>query len=272
MEAIFDGLNFNQKVFMVILMISSITMVGYFLFRWLSNKKVSVNVKRGQLSYKGDSTPEDTVNIVAKGVFLQTLETVTLMTHIKTKLIMHDQMTYLEERLVLIRDTILESYREKLKEELSKAESKLTTVASNQDYLFFQSLVDLMKEDMKRSARGFFLRNNFSQLTEEELSAYISEKNELLIVKATEFLRDLYPSDKMIVPFESVHKGLNEVKADLEVLLSQVFKKAVVIYKVRHNQIDDLEKSLRDKIKATYGVDLEETGSKIFSSALKAGS
>jgi len=265
MTILFAGLTFGQKVIIIMEMAAMLGAIVFLLFRMISNKKLSFNVAKGQLSYSPDNKDPETVKSVATGVFFQTLETVAMMTQIKTKLILHDQMTYLEERLVIVKDTILEAYRLSWKESFSSGSGE----SGSQEYLFYQSLVELMKEDMKSSVRVFFLRNHFSSYDDHQLSSYIEEKNELLMVKAYQFLRDMYPVDKMVVSFDSIVKGLDKVKPDLEHCLMMVFKKAVEITKERHQQISDLESGLRNKVKISYGVDLSESGVEIFLGSLK---
>lgn len=265
MTILFSDLNFMQKFILILEIAVLLSGVVYLLFRMISNKRVSLNVTKGQLSYAPDSKDPDTIKTVATGVFFQTLEAVAMMTQIKTKLILHDQMTYLEERLVIVKDTILEAYRQSWKEAFSSGSAE----SGSQEYLFYQSLVELMKEDMKSSIRVFFLRNHFSSYDDHQLTSYIEEKNELLMVKAYQFLRDMYPVDKMVVSFDSIVKGLDKVKPDLEHCLLTVFKKAVDITRERHQQITDLETGLRNKVKISYGVDLSESGVEVFMGALK---
>lgn len=243
-------------------------------FRLLSGKKVSLNLKDGALNMGADNKAEiATVQNVASSIFFQTLETVALMTQIKTKIILHDQMTYLEERLVLIKDNILESYRAKLRAKLTgptrAPDAHIASTTSNQDYLFYKTLIDLMKEDMKSGIRILFLRNNFSRYNDKELDAYIEEKNELLLVKATQFISELYPSEKMLVSFDEVEETLNSVRKDIEADLTVVFKRAVEIHNTRHRQINELESGLREKIKISYGVEVGLVNGSTFADIIK---
>lgn len=264
---LFSGTNFGQKAFLIVEVALVVMILLVTLFRLLANKKLDLNLKRGQISYAPGSKDSVTVENAVSGVFFSTLETVAMMAQIKTKLILHDQMTYLEERLVIIRDTILESYRHAWKNYIDR--NGPTEDFVGQEYLFYQSLVDLMKEDMKSSVRVFFLRNHFSTYDDQQLNSYIEEKNELLMVKAYQFLRDMYPIDKMTLSFEEIENGLDKVRPDLENGLSVAFKKAVDITKERHRQIADLETGLRKNIKQQYGVELNGSGVGVFSGTLQ---
>lgn len=268
MESLFNGSLLSK---MVILLQMGLMTGGFIwlLAKLFGNKKLSVNVAQGQVSYSQDGPLESTsVQTVASGVFLATLETVAMMTQIKTKLILHDQMMFLEERLVMIRNSILESYRGSFK---GKDTVSLVDALGSQEYLLFKSLVDLMKEDMKSNVRMLFIRNHFSSYNEQELQSYITEKNQWLLTEMYEFLREMYPANKMSVPFSDVEQALNKIKPELEEYLLRVFKKAVQINKERNQQIVDLEKNLREKIKTSYNVDLDCQGVRVFSMALKGG-
>lgn len=274
MESVFAGLNFPQKVIMILELAFLIGVLVIVVFRFLSGKKVSLNLKDGALNMGAETKAElATVQNVASSIFFQTLETVALMTQIKTKIILHDQMTYLEERLVLIKDNILESYRAKLRAKLTgptrAPDAHIASTTSNQDYLFYKTLIDLMKEDMKSGIRILFLRNNFSRYNDKELDAYIEEKNELLLVKATQFISELYPSEKMLVSFDEVEETLSSVRKDIEADLTVVFKRAVEIHNTRHRQINELEAGLREKIKISYGVEVGLVNGSTFADIIK---
>lgn len=274
MLTIFEGTTYIQKMWLIleIAMLAGglIWLLIWLLTKFLGGKKLSVNVAQGQVSYSQDGSGTDGVSIqsVASGVFLATLETVALMTQIKTKLILHDQMMFLEERLVMIRNSILESYRGSFK---GREDVTLVDTLGTQEYLLFKSLVDLMKEDMKSNVRMLFLRNHFSSYNEQELLAYISEKNQWLLTEMYEFLREMYPANKLTIPFTDVESSLNKIRPELEEYLVRIFKKAVQINRERNQQIADMEKSLRDRIRSSYNVEIEDKGVSVFSMALKGG-
>ena len=274
MPMLFEGATHTQKMWLILevalLLGGLLWLLTWLLTKFLGGKKLSVNVAQGQVSYSQDGVSNDTVSVqgVASGVFLATLETVALMTQIKTKLILHDQMMFLEERLVLIRNSILESYRGSFKE---RADIALVDTLGTQEYLLFKSLVDLMKEDMKSNVRMLFLRNHFSSYNEQELLAYIAEKNQWLLTEMYEFLREMYPANKMSIPFSDIEFALNKIRPELDEYLVRIFKKAVQINRERNQQIVDMEKSLRERIKSSYNVEIEDRGVSVFSMALKGG-
>lgn len=271
---LFEGLNFIQKTIMVVELAFLVGVFVIFVFKKIEGKKLFVNLKEGALSYDQSANKEAlSIQAVVSSIFFQTLETVALMTQIKTKLILHDQMTYLEERMVLIKDHLMEAYRAKLKTKLSATSPGSTTqvvsTTSNQEYLFFKTLTDLMKEEMKSGMRTLFLRNNFSRYNEKELDAYVTEKNELLLIKALHFIGELYPSEKMLVSYDEVEEAFNSVRGDIAEELSIVFKKAVFIHNSRLTQITELETNLREKIKLSYGVEVGLGSGKTFVDIVK---
>jgi hypothetical protein len=80
-----------------------------------------------------------------------------------------------------------------------------------------------------------------------------------LWVKSKNFIRDMYPSDKMSIPFEQVEKKVfKDVEETMCSDLHATFKKAVQIYVERNAEIKIMELSLREHLKA-YGVDLEKS-------------
>lgn len=270
MSYVFEGLTFGQRIVLILQMAIMVSGIIFLIFKLVSNKSVSVNVVKGMLSYGPDSKDPQTLQHMASGVFFHTLETVAIMTQIKTKMILHDQMTYLEERLVIIRDNILDAYRQSWKK-IANDNPKLFEEYGSQEYLFYQSLVSLLEEYMKSNVRAIFLRNHFSSYDEHQLNSYIKEKNEILLVTAYRFIRDMYPEEKMAIKFDDIEKGLDQVKEEIENSFTMVFKRAVAITNDRHEQIKDLESSLRNRIKNAYGVELLEDGVNVFSSAVQKG-
>jgi len=264
-DTLLASMTFVQILILLAVLASFLIIILVVLFKLLGNRKVSLKTSLGQISSEqGNSSNDPSVNSMVIGVFTWTLETVSMMVEIKTKMILHDQMTYLEERLVLIKNSILESYRMKMKDSYEKG-----TQVSSQEYLFYKSLVELMKEDMKSNIRMLFLRNHFSTFTEPELQAYIQEKNMWIMTSAIEFLRIMYPSEKMTIQFFSVEESFNDVRKTLEDYMNTVFRQAAKIYNDRNKQIDSLGESLHSKVNSTYGVDLYNGGMLNYSSIIK---
>lgn len=257
-------MSFAQKVIIILEVAAALAGIIYLIFKMIAHKSVSFDMTKGRLSYSGNDDKAQTMEGAISGVFILTLETVTMMTHIKTKLILHDQMSYLEERLIVVRDAILKSYRLCWKARTGES-------VSTKEYIFYQSLVNLMKENMKSNMRTFYLRNHFSAYSEQQLKDYINEKNELLMIGAYQYLRELYPEGKMTISFEDIVLGLDKIKPNLENCLSAAFKRAVNITKERNVQIAELESSLRGRIKTTYGVELNDSGVEAFIGAIKRG-
>lgn len=269
MSSFLEGLTFPQiQIYTAQVFVGLIGLV-YMFGKIMSNKKISFSLPKGQLSYSKDTDKDASyVQNVSTGIFFLTLETVAMMTQIKTKLILHDQMTYLEERLIFIKNSILEAYRAK-RSEIEKG-APLSSEAAK-EYLFFKSLVELMKEDVKSNIRVLFLRNHFSQYDEKEMSVYMTEKNFWLVTKMVDFLRELYPQEKMAVPFNEVEEAIASIRSEIEEYLSVIFKRAARITVKRHEQINELEAGLREKVKESYGVDLDDKGLNVFSTILKGG-
>ena len=192
-------------------------------------------------------------------VLTMTASTASKVATIKTKTILSDQMYYLEDKLILMQEVLTTAYRNVLSVELQKGTAdQPITVISHKEYHYYTSLVTLLIEDLKRSCRQTFIKNNFSHYNEKEFLEYTNEKVTLLQAKAIQFFRDLYPSDKMIIPFETLEQEVFRKHAsDLAEHLEHAFRKAVQIYKARHEEADLLDKELRDYILDTYGVDID---------------
>jgi len=269
MFSVLEGLTFAQKQLYTAQVFLGLIILVYLFGRMFGNKKFSFNLPKGQISYSKDTGMDSAyVQSMSTGIFFLTLETVAMMTQIKTKLILHDQMTYLEERLIFIKNSVLEAYRSK-RSELEKG-APLSSEAAK-EYLFFKSLVELMKEDVKSNIRVLFLRNHFSQYDEKEMSVYLTEKNFWLVTKMIDFLRELYPQEKMAVSFNDVEEAISSIRSEIEEYLAIIFKRAARITIKRHGQINELEASLREKVKESYGVDLDDKGLNVFSTILKEG-
>lgn len=214
----------------------------------------SIDVDKGGQPLSGISA-DTVIEIVSRSV-----DMASKVTHIKTKQILSDQMYGLEDKIVLIQDVLLAPFRAKLflALEAKAGPGAAPTVTSNQEYGFYVSLVALLMEDLKRNCRGTFIRNNFHRFNEREFETYVSDKAESLWIKAVNFLRDMYPSDKMTLTFEAVEKSvLSEAETDFKDEIVVVFKKAVHIYNERHAEIAEMERALREHLKG-YGVNMEK--------------
>ncbi len=243
-------------ILVVMLSLSLLLLIFYKLF--VRGRPVKLNIFGGQMDIKGVDNLTDTGKDALVDVFTMSITTATTVSFLKTKQILSDQMYYLEDKLILIQESLTTSYRTCLSISLKKMDDQAPTVTSHKEYQFFTSLVTLMIEDMKRTCRQTFIKNNFSHFSDKDFSEYIDEKIVLLKAKALLFLRDLYPSDKMVVTFEVVEQDVFQKEAEsFEEYLEHVFRKAVQIYKARHEEADRLDRELREYIMATYGVDID---------------
>lgn len=223
--------------------------------RWvLTGKKMKINLSSGNIDIgaadQKDVSKSDVVDIIIK-----TSDTIMRTAYIKTKLILYEQMCYLEERLVLLQDAYLATFRSKLAGNLAKKSNSPLTVTSSQEYQFFESLIRLLMEDIKRNCRGIFVRNNFSHYTEKEFDNYLEEKVEFLWIKSCNFLRDLYPSDKMPMTYEELeNEVLVEVKETSCDDLRAVFRKAVHVHNSKLEEVVRIEQDLRGYLKS-FGIE-----------------
>jgi hypothetical protein len=267
--SLFVGLTFEQKLILIAEMLLAFSVLTIVINYFFGKKKLNLKLSKGQVSYSQEAPlTQEALKDTSTGVFFFTLETVAMMTQIKTKLILHDQMTYLEERLLFIKNSVLDSYRRVYRE---KGTLKDIEDFSAKEYTLYKSLVELMKEDLKSNIRVLFMRNHFASYDDKELSIYLQEKGSWLITKMTDFLRELYPSEKMTIPFSDIEKSIGFCRKEIEEYLLSIFRRAAQIYNDRHSQIVSLETGLRDKIKETYGIDIDDRGIKSFSKILKEG-
>ena len=176
---------------------------------------------------------------------------------LKSKQILYEQMNYLEDKAVIVREAFITAYRRCLSDQHRAAVSDGATVVSSKEYQFFRSLVTLMIEDQKKICRQIFVQNNFSSMAERELQEYLEEKITLLQTKARLYVRELYPSDKMDVPYELVESEVFGKVADaMAKNYDQVFRRAATVYRMRHDEADALESNLRLYLKTMYGADV----------------
>jgi hypothetical protein len=192
-------------------------------------------------------------------IYNMTTNTAGMVSVLKTKQILSDQMNYLEDKAIIIREALISSYRKCLSDNSKKEDGSLaSTVVSSKEYQFFNSLITLMVEDQKKTCRQIFIKNNFSNLGEREFQEYLEEKVTLLQTKARLYVRELYPSDKMEIPFELLEQEVFNKTAEVLVKnYEQVFRRAAQIYRTKHEEADTLDSDLRAYIKATYGADVE---------------
>ena len=243
-------------IFAVVAGASFLLVIFYKLF--VRGKAMKLDMFGTKVDIAGNSVITEAGKDALVDVFTMSITTASTVSFLKTKQILSDQMYYLEDKLILIQEALTTSYRTCLSATLKKMDDHAVTVTSHKEYQFFTSLVTLMVEDTKRTCRQVFIKNNFSNFSDKDFNDYIDEKVVLLKAKSLLFLRDLYPSDKMVVTFEVVEQDvfLKESEA-IGDHLEHVFRKAVHIYKARHEEADKLDHDLKAYILATYGVDID---------------
>lgn len=270
----FEGLTVWGRLSIIFALVASAVLIVVLLvliLRWaFAGKKVklglgslgSLDVDRNDMGRARGPLIE--LDLVIE-IVSRTVDTASRISHLKTKQILSDQMYYLEDRLVIMQDALMTAFRTRLFSELSKktAQGTSLTVTSSQEYSFLSTLVHLMAEDIKRNCRGTFIRNNFHRFSERDFAQYLDDKVSFLWIKAVNFLRDMYPSDKMTIPFEEIEKSvLGDIEEDIRDGLLMTFKRAVQIYNERHAEVKGLEIALRDHLQ-TFGVDLDRSVNKI---------
>ena len=259
MSTLFSSMSFMERTGLLIEVFLAITAL-ILVLRWvLTGKKMKINLSSGNIDIgaadQKDVSKSDVVDIIIK-----TSDTIMRTAYIKTKLILYEQMCYLEERLVLLQDAYLGTFRSKLACTLAKKDGTPLTVTSSQEYQFFESLIRLLMEDIKRNCRGIFVRNNFSHYSEKEFDKYLEEKVEFLWIKSCNFLRDLYPSDKMPMTYEDLEKEvLVEVKETSCDDLRAVFRKAVHVHNSKLEEVVRIEQDLRGYLKS-FGIEPDLRG------------
>lgn len=191
-------------------------------------------------------------------IYSRTSATSNMVSLLKNKQILFEQMNYLEDMAILLREAFIASYSKCLSSFKAASAVSGATVVSSKEYHFFRSLMTLMVEDQKKICRQIFIQNNFSSLGEKEFHEYLEEKIAILQTKARLYVRELYPSDKMEVPYEVVESEVFGKTADIMAKnYEQVFRRAAIIYRSRHDEADALDAGLRTYLKAVYGADVE---------------
>jgi hypothetical protein len=261
MDLFGQNLTFNERAGLIVVTFLCFSLLLWFIKQSiLKGRPFKLSMFGSEVDVEDASGLNDAGKSAIMDVLAMTAVTATKTSTLKTKTVLSDQMYYLEDKLILIQEILTTAYRASLSDGLAKEHSaeSTATVYSHKEYHFFTSLVTLLIEDMKRSCRQIFIKNNFSHFNEREFSEYADEKVTLLQAKALQFIRDLYPSDKMIVPFETLEQEVFKKNADATGShLEHALRKAVQIYKARHEEADALDKELRDYILDTYGVDVD---------------
>lgn len=202
-------------------------------------------------------------------VTMLAITTSTKVSYLRTKQVLSEQMYYLEDKLFLTQEVLNTAFRKCLADKLRSIHTASSPddgsytcteyhLTSHKEYHFFTTLVTLMSEDLKKAMRQIFIKNHFSHYDEREFTAYLKEKVDLLSARMLQFLRDLYPSDKMVVPYEQVEAvvfngSLDEVTIHLE----HAFRRAVHLNRARNEDADREEEGMRLYILNKYGVDIE---------------
>lgn len=269
------GMSFAERAGLVLIIAACLA--GLFclvIVLMVKSKVAKFSLFGGEVDLKGDSEEmsprcKDAVVEVA----MLAITTSTKVSYMRTKQVLSEQMYYLEDKLFLMQEVLNTAFRKCLADKLRSMHPtadpsaapaggddccKEYHLTSHKEYHFFTTLVTLMSEDLKKAMRQIFIKNHFSHYDEREFSSYLKEKVDLLSARMLQFLRDLYPSDKMVVPYEQVESmvfvgSLSEVTLHLE----HAFRRAVQLNRARNEEADKEEEVMRQYILNKYGVDIE---------------
>lgn len=274
------GMSFAERAGLVLIIAACLAGLFSLIIALLVKSKVAkFSLFGSEVDLKGDAEElsprcKDAVVEVA----MLAITTSTKVSYLRTKQVLSEQMYYLEDKLFLMQEVLNTAFRKCLADKLKSMHpasdpSAATSVGgggvgddcckeyhltSHKEYHFFTTLVTLMSEDLKKAMRQIFIKNHFSHYDEREFSSYLKEKVDLLSARMLQFLRDLYPSDKMVVPYEQVESmvfvgSLSEVTIHLE----HAFRRAVQLNRARNEDADREEEGMRQYILNKYGVDIE---------------
>lgn len=263
------SMSFAERAWLVIIIAVCLAGLFFLLAFMLRGKVTRFSLFGNEVDLKGDQKElsprcKDAVVEVA----MLAITTSTKVSYLRTKQVLSEQMYYLEDKLFLTQEVLNTAFRKCLADKLRSLHSADQAapvdscteyhLTSHKEYHFFTTLVTLMSEDLKKAMRQIFIKNHFSHYDEREFAAYLREKVDLLSARMLQFLRDLYPSDKMVVPYEQVEAvvfngSLEEVTLHLE----HAFRRAVQLNRARNDDADKEEEGMRLYILNKYGVDIE---------------
>lgn len=204
------------------------------------------------------NNPEYIIKGALVDVFNMAMTTASEISYIKTKQVLSEQMSFLEDRLILIQASLNNTYRKCLSDCLTKINTPLVTVTSNKEYHLFSTILTLMLDDQKEYCRDAFIKNNFAHLNDNDFNDYLDDKLNILYSRCISYVRDLYPSDKMLVTYEIVESDVfGSTKKEFFIRYTQVFKKAALLYRTKHLEADTKDIKLKEYIKMHYAVDID---------------
>ena len=267
LSILISGSTFVEKIGLTLVFFTCLVLLILLAHSIFGSKPFTVSLFGETIAFRGGRTSRDGRQYpfhrsigpeALVGIYSRTSATSNMVSLLKNKQILYEQMNYLEDMSVLLREAFITAYSKYLAGYQTSKASSSSTVVSSKEYHFFRSLMTLMVEDQKKICRQIFIQNNFSRLGEKEFQEYLDEKVALLLTKARLYVRELYPSDKMEVPYEIVEFEVFGKTADIMAKnYEQVFRRAAIIYRSRHDEADALDAGLRMYLKAAYGADVE---------------
>jgi len=206
---------------------------GNFVISFGQNKSQNKSI---EMSHSSCSHNIDFCHVVTK-----TAEIVTKMCYIDLKECIDRQMSYVDERLTIIKSILLNNYSKILKSKIQIDKQ----VIVHEDYITYHRLVESMLfEDIKNSIRQSFANDNFDQLSDVEFNMYINEKFLYIYQIGDEFMDMWYIGNKMLISREELKESVLLLKAKLYDIFVDTYEKAVKVLEEKEDRKIKLQDEL----------------------------
>ncbi|MBF0555643.1 MAG: hypothetical protein HQK96_14025 [Nitrospirae bacterium] len=174
-------------------------------------------------------------------VVSKTTELVTRMCYLENVVKLDKQMSYVEEKFIIIKSILMNNFSELLLEKIN------TGVPVSDDYQIYERYIDsLLNDEIKKRVRVSFINNGFVDLSDTEFRVYVKDKCNYFFDLSVQTVDRWYISGKMVVPREEVKASVFRLKYSFTDFAFDIYSNAVRVIKETETEKDRMKKELEN--------------------------
>lgn len=165
--------------------------------------------------------------------------------------VMPEQMKYAESRGADLRGLVQKAFLHLLDEEISAGRLEDRNIVDHEDYRSYKLCVKAIYDDLRDFIRVAYRENHYAMKDEQEFRAYVDNKVDEIMQRATDALNDMYRG--RLVDRSRVYKENQRITPEIREVLSDLFWNARAVSLKAEAECKALENDFEEYLSATIG-------------------